>query len=277
MIEFPVLILRGRHPVYWKNEAAAQPGSRMRQTILDQTAHRPWPLPDWPWIMAQRWHQLLFAHWPVSVEALRAFIPAPLSIDTFQSEAWIGIVPFRMTGVRLRLTPSLPWLSSFPELNVRTYVTAEGKPGVWFFSLDAGNPLAVAVARRSFALPYFRARMSCEENGGWVRYRSQRTHTGAPDAVLHGRYRPNGQVFEPQPGTLEHFLTERYCLYAARSEGRVYRGDIHHQPWRLRMADAEFSLNSMAEAAGVILPTKPPLLHFALRQDIVAWAPRRIR
>ena len=226
--------------------------------------------------MAQRWHDLLFAHWPVPVEALRSLIPAALSIDTFEGQAWIGVVPFRMTGVRLRFTPPLPWLSSFPELNVRTYVSAEGKPGVWFFSLDAGNALAVAAARLSFALPYFRARMSCEEKGGWIHYRSRRTHTGAPDAVLQGRYRSKGQVFVAQPGTLEYFLTERYCLYAARSASRIYRGDIHHPPWRLQIGEAEFAHNSMAAAAGVILPKKPPLMHFALLQDMVAWAPQRV-
>src|SRR5437763_13687118 len=125
--------------------------------ILEQTAHRPWPLPHGPWILAQSWHDLLFAHWPVDAQALRPDIPASRAIVTFDGQAWIGIVPFRMSGVRLRWTPSLPWLSAFPELNVRTYVTAQEKPGVWFFSLDAANLLAVTAARWSFHLPYFRA------------------------------------------------------------------------------------------------------------------------
>src|SRR5215470_11526964 len=161
-------------------------------SIFDYIAHRPWPLPTSPWIMAQSWHDLLFAHWPVDPAVLRSRIPAKLTIDTFDGSAWLGIVPFRMSGVRLRATPALPWLSAFPELNVRTYVTAEGKPGVFFFSLDAANPVAVAAARRFFHLPYFRARMSCRPDGDGIRYASQRTHRGAPSAELRGRYRPLG-------------------------------------------------------------------------------------
>ena len=130
---------------------------------LEQIAHRPWPLPEGPWIMAQSWHDLLFAHWRVEEATLRRHIPAELEIDTYEGQAWLGVVPFRMSGVRLRGTPAIPWLSAFPELNVRTYVVADGKPGVWFFSLDAGNRIAVAIARAWFHLPYFRARMSCEE------------------------------------------------------------------------------------------------------------------
>jgi len=136
-----------------------------------------------------------------------------------------------MTGVRLRGTPPLPWLSAFPELNVRTYVTFGGKPGVWFFSLDASNSMAVAIARAWFHLPYFRARMGCAERDGWIHYQSERTHRGAPIAVLEGRYRPVSEVLRPQHGTLEHYLTERYCLYTTDGRGRLIRGEIHHSPW----------------------------------------------
>jgi uncharacterized protein len=244
--------------------------------ILKETAHRPWLLPSRPWIMAQSWHDLLFAHWPVKTETLRPLIPAALKIDNFDGTGWIGIVPFSMTGVRLRGTPPLPWLSAFPELNVRTYVTAENKPGVWFFSLDAANALAVAAARITFHLPYFRARMGCAENGDWIQYRSERVHPRAPQASLTAKYRPMGDTFVAKSGTLEHFLTERYCLYAADSQGGIFLGDIHHPEWKLQRAEAEFSRNSMAEAAGVTLPGPEPLLHFARRQDMVAWAPQQI-
>lgn len=243
--------------------------------IFDQTKHRPWPLPSGPWIMAQSWHDLLFAHWPVDAAVLRSHIPAPLEIDTFNGHAWLGIVPFSMSGVRLRWTPPVPGLSAFPELNVRTYVTAQGKAGVWFFSLDAASALAVAAARFSFHLPYFRARMQCSQADDWIKYESRRTHRGAPGAVLEGRYRAVGDRFEATRGTLEHFLTERYCLYSAAS-GRIYRGEIHHPPWLLRAAEATFTRNSMTEAAGLALPAGPPLLHFARRQDMVAWAPYRV-
>jgi uncharacterized protein YqjF (DUF2071 family) len=244
--------------------------------ILERTAHRPWPLPAGPWIMAQSWHDLLFAHWRIDAALLRPHIPVQLKIDIFAGQAWIAVVPFRMSRVRLRWTPALPWLSAFPELNVRTYVSAQGKPGVWFFSLDAANPLAVAIARAWFHLPYFRARMECEERDGEIHYRSERTHSGAATGMLDGKYRPVAEIFEPPPGTLEHFLTERYCLYAAASPGEVYRGEIHHPPWRLQVAEAEFARNSMVEAAGLTLPSHKPLLHFARCQDMVAWPLQRI-
>ena len=226
--------------------------------------------------MAQSWHDLLFAHWPVDAKKLRALIPDRLEIDTFDGQAWLAVVPFRMTGVRLRGTPAVPWLSAFPELNVRTYVTCDGKPGVWFFSLDAANSLAVAIARTWFHLPYFRARMSCTEREGWIHYRSERTHRRAPAGMLVGQYRPSGNIFSPQRGTLEHFLTERYCLYTTDGRGQLIRGEIHHSPWPLQVAEADFSRNTMAEAAGVALPNVEPLLHFAKRQDVVVWQPERL-
>jgi uncharacterized protein YqjF (DUF2071 family) len=252
------------------------PRHRLMGKILDRTEHRPWPLPDRPWVTAQTWHDLLFAHWPMDAALLRAQVPGALEIDTFCGAAWIGIVPFRMAGVRWRFTPPLPGLSAFPELNVRTYVTAEGKPGVWFFSLDAANAIAVAAARAAFHLPYFRARMSCQERGGWMHYDSERTHRGARTASLRGKYRPVGSVVEPTRGPLEHFLTERYCLYAAKSAGQILRGEIHHPAWQLQAAEAEFEKNTMMEAAGLPLPAGKPLLHFARRQDMVAWAPERV-
>jgi uncharacterized protein YqjF (DUF2071 family) len=226
--------------------------------------------------MAQSWHDLLFAHWPVDSTALRPLIPPQLQIGTFEGQSWLAVVPFRMTGVRLRGTPALPWLSKFPELNVRTYVTLGGKPGVWFFSLDAGNPVAVAIARAWFHLPYFRARMTSAERQGWIHYQSERTHRGAPGGSLMGRYRPVGKVFSPRPETLEHFFTERYCLYTADAHGRIIRGEIHHPPWPLQVAEAEFTGNTMAQAAGVTLPAGKPLLHFSRRQDVVVWRPERL-
>jgi uncharacterized protein len=243
--------------------------------ILEDVTHRPWPLSTSAWVMAQSWHDLLFAHWPVTAGNLRPLIPSNLEIDTLDGQAWLAIVPFRMSRVRLRGTPALPWLSAFPELNVRTYVVGDGRPGVWFFSLDAGNLLAVAIARAWFHLPYFRARMCCQQRHGWTEYRSQRTHTDAPPAAFECRYRPVGLRFSPPPGTLEHFLTERYCLYAVDGAGRLIRGEIHHPPWVLHCAEAEFERNTMAESLAVPL-TSQPLLHFVKRQDVVVWQPRRL-
>jgi uncharacterized protein len=243
---------------------------------LERTAHRPWPLPSRPWVMAQSWHDLLFAHWRVGAAVLRPLVPAGLEIATYEGQAWIGVGPFRMTGARLRWTPNVPWLSAFPEVNVRTYVVADGKPGVWFFSLDAGNALAVTIARAWFHLPYFRARMKCDDRGGWIEYCSERRHRGATVGVLEGRYRPVGEVFESRPGTVEHFLTERYCLYAVDVTGRIFRGEIHHHPWQLQIAETAMARNTMTAASGVKLPSSPPLLHFARRQDVVVWAPQRM-
>ncbi len=243
--------------------------------LLSQTGHRPWPLPHGPWVMAQRWHELLFAHWPVPAEVLRPLVPASLQLDLRKGQAWLGVIPFRMSGVRLRGTPALPRLSAFPELNVRTYVVRNGKPGVWFFSLDAGNALAVAVARAWFHLPYFRARMRSVGHGEWIEYRSTRTHSRASAAELAVRYRPRGEEHEPEPGTLAYWLTERYCLYAAGG-GRLLCGEIHHPAWKLREAEAEFERNTMAAALGVALPETAPILYFAARQDVLIWPPEGV-
>jgi uncharacterized protein len=244
--------------------------------MMGQVRHRPWALPSGPWVMAQRWHELLFAHWPVPASMLRPLIPQGLEIDTREGLAWLGVIPFRMSGVRLRGTPSIPGLSAFPELNVRTYVRCGEKPGVWFFSLDAGNAVAVAVARAWFRLPYFRAWMETRVNGGWIEYRSVRRHAVAPAAELRMRYRGCGTEQVPESGTLAHWLTERYCLYAAGARGKIYRGEIHHAPWKLRSAEAEIERNTMAAALRVELPAEEPVIYFAVRQEVVVWPPRQV-
>ncbi|KAB8144490.1 DUF2071 domain-containing protein [Chloroflexia bacterium SDU3-3] len=244
---------------------------------LGDTAHRPWPAPATPWVLAMQWHSLLFAHWPVPAASLRALLPPGLELETYGGEAWLGVVPFQMRGTRPRYGPAVPGVSAFPELNVRTYVTAGGKPGVWFFSLDAASPLAVEGARAVFHLPYFHARMACDDLGGTILYRSRRAHPGAAPAELHAHYRPAGPVYRSTPGSLEHWLTERYCLYAADRRGHLWRGEIHHEPWPLQPATAELALNRMADQIGVTLPPQPPLLHFVRRLDVVGWAPERLR
>ena len=239
--------------------------------ILNEVAHRPWPMPESPWLMTQTWHDLLFAHWPVDAESLRAHVPNGFEIDTFDGQAWVAVVPFRMTNVAPRGIPALPWVSAFPELNVRTYVRANGRPGVYFFSLDAANPVAVGVARTLVHLPYFTASMQVEQQEGWIAYRSQRTSTKGNRAELTARYRPVGPATPPVEGMLEYFLTERYCLFTVDAAFHAYSLDIHHPPWPLQKAEAEISVNTMAEAAGIRLPSMAPLLHFSKRQDMVAW------
>jgi uncharacterized protein YqjF (DUF2071 family) len=232
-------------------------------------------MPRAPWVMTQTWHDLLFAHWPVDANLLRARVPAAFPLDLFDGQAWLGIVPFSMTNVAPRGVPSLPWVSEFPELNVRTYVRVDDRPGVYFFSLDAGSTLAVQTARMLFNLPYYSATMTVTPRDGCIDYQSRRE--GEPqDALLIAAYRPIGAPFRPVDGTLEYFLTERYCLYNLDHGGAPYRLEIHHPPWPLQPAEADFSRNTMAAAAGIALPQAPPLLHFSKRQDMVAWAPTRL-
>ena len=225
--------------------------------------------------MTQTWHDLLFAHWPIDARRLAAKIPPDLPLDLFEGQAWLGIVPFRMTNVAPRGVPALPGISAFPELNVRTYVRVGDRPGVFFFSLDAGSAIAAAAARALFNLPYHAASMQVGRDGETVRYSSRRTGSGRAELV--GTYRPVGATFEARPGTLAYFLTERYCLYHIDRRGRPYRLDIHHPPWPLQMAEAALTRNSMARAAGIELPPSEPLLHFAKRQDMVAWMPAFFR
>ena len=192
-----------------------------------------------------RWHAVLFMHWPVPPEAVVTLLPERLELDLFDGSAWIGVVPFRMSGVRPRWLPELPRLSAFPELNVRTYVRAGGKPGVWFFSLDASSTPAVKVARRRWFLPYHRSAMKLKRNGSKVHYSSERQWPGrfgtstriealAGDLIpaLDQMYPPGQAV----PGTLEHFLAERYILYSRDPQGQIYRGQVHHTPYPLREA-----------------------------------------
>jgi uncharacterized protein len=240
--------------------------------IVNDVAHRPWPLPHGRWVMTQTWHDLLFAHWPVDAGALRTLVPPEFSLDLFDGTAWLAIVPFHMTNVAPRGVPSLPWISEFPELNVRTYVRVDDKPGIYFLSLDAGSALAVRAARFLLNLPYFSAEMSVLPNGGAIEYDSRREGRSEA-ATFCASYRPLGGAFHAAIGSLEYFLTERYCLYNTDHHGTPYRLEIHHPPWQLQPAEAAFTHNTMADAAGVSLPQTKPLLHFSKRQDAVAWAP----
>ncbi len=236
-------------------------------SLLEFVDHRPWPLPSGPWVMKQTWHDLLFAHWPLSTAVMRPLVPSQLTLDTFDAQCWVGVVPFRMSGIRARRLPPLPGLSRFPELNVRTYVTHSGKPGVYFFSLDAANLPAVWAARAFYHLPYFHAEMSSREIDGSIQYASRRHHGRAE---FRGRYRPTADVRLREKGSLEHWLTERYCLYTTH-RGQVLRGDIHHQQWPLQDATAEFETNTVAAAAGIELPASPTSLLFARRLEVFIW------
>ncbi|WP_263383745.1 YqjF family protein [Granulicella arctica] len=247
--------------------------------ILSTLAHRPYPLPSGQWRLAQRWNNLLFAHWPIPVAQLAPHLPVSLEPDTFDGHAWIGVVPFYMDRVRTRAMGDLafttPGTSSFPELNLRTYVRSRttGLPGVYFFSLDAASLLAVIGARTLFHLPYFWAKMhSKPREDGTVLYESTRELTRKP-ARFKAEYKGSGIVTPSLPGTLASFLTERYCLFTT-SGSRTLVGHIHHLPWPLEAAEAEISVNTLPTAHDITLPDCPPILHFARKLEVYIWSLR---
>jgi uncharacterized protein YqjF (DUF2071 family) len=238
----------------------------MRQArSLEHLEHRPWPIPTRGWTMGQTWDDLLFAHWRVPLEELRAHVPAELDVDTHDGSGWLGITPFRISALRARGLLPLPGASSFLELNVRTYVTAGDRPGIWFFSLDASSRLAVEAARRVYKLPYFHARMAASRRGEWLDYECARIAEAG--RVFSGRYRPSGPVFHAEPGSLEWFLAERYCLYTTDDRDRLHRAEIHHDLWDLQPAEAEIELASISPLG----LDGDALCHFSRRQDVVLW------
>jgi uncharacterized protein YqjF (DUF2071 family) len=220
--------------------------------------------------MRMSWHDLLFAHWPADPARLRSLVPPALELDLFDGVAWLGVVPFRMTRVGPRILPPIPFVHAFCELNVRTYVVRRGRPGVWFFALDAANQLAVRVARRCFHLPYFDARMACRADGDAIEYRSERTHEGAPPARLDARYAPTGPVVHAAPGSLDAFLTDRLRLFSTAPDGGVRRVEVEHGPWPLQPASVELRANTMAASLGFDLAEPPAVVRFVRRLDVIS-------
>lgn len=237
--------------------------------LTSAISHRPYPLAEGPWVMRQTWSNLLFAHWSVPVALVRQLVPERLELDLFEGQAYVGVVPFEMRHVAPRHLPPVPWLSYFPELNVRLYVQYKGQPGVYFLSLDAGNAVAVWVARTLYHLPYYNAVMHSTEMGEGVKYVSDRRDSRGKNCGFEAFYKPTGAVFASQKGTLEHFLTERYCLYTTW-DGALYRGEIQHLPWPLQRAYAEFGRNNMTAPFGMSLEGEPHLL-FARSIDTIEW------
>ena len=244
-------------------------------SILFATAHRPWPLSSGPWVMTQLWKDLLFLHYPVDPELLRPLVPEALTLDTYEYRAWVSVVPFLITRLRPPGVPAVPWLSSFPELNVRTYVTYKGKPGVYFFSLDAGNLSAVWGARVFYRLPYWHADMKVSGKGTPILdYRSKRIH-GPKPADFSATYGPIGPVRTAISGSLESFLTDRYCLYAC-NRNKLYRSEIHHLPWPLQPAQAAVETNTVAKVAGIEIDEAECIAHFSRKLKVLLWAPERL-
>jgi uncharacterized protein YqjF (DUF2071 family) len=219
-------------------------------------------------VMRQNWFDLLFLHWAVPADLLRSLLPPGLELDTYAGRAYVGLVPFTMTGVRPIWTPPFPPLSNFHETNVRTYVHRKGRdPGIWFFSLDAANLIAVRLARAWFKLPYYYARMEMEKENLLsetleVRYRTERLWPQPLPACCEVHYAPAGPAAPAQVGTLEHFLVERYILYAY-AQGHLYRGRIHHASYPLQPAAVSHLEENLVAAAGVVRPDVAPLMHYA--------------
>ncbi len=228
-----------------------------------------------PWVMTQRWNDLLFMHYSLAPEVVRALVPEVLTLDTYKQRAWVSVTPFWINHLRPPGVPSLPWVSNFFEINVRTYVSRDGKPGVYFFSLDASNLSAVWGARMFYRLPYWQASMKVTGRGGpKIDYSTKRQH-GPKPAELRCSYGPVSRPFHAHPGSLEHFLCERYCLYAC-SRKRLYRVDIHHLPWELQQGTVAVEENTMAKTAGIELPAEPDLAHFSRELKVLLWAPERL-
>ena len=221
-------------------------------------------------VMYQSWGNLLFLHWRVPAELIRKHLPARLEVDTHDGEAWVGVTPFRLWGVRPVFTPPLPLLSEFLEINVRTYVHLDGVPGVWFFSLDANSVVNVAAARAVFRLPYFHADIRMDEQGGVTRYSSSRDDSSGRPAEFEAAWEVGADRPAAEPGSLDFFLVERYCLYTADAD-RLYRVRIHHRPWPLHDVRLRSYRSSMVEAAGLAKPAGEPLVHHGGPVDVEVW------
>lgn len=241
---------------------------------FSRTDQRGWPPPRTPWTWRQSWYDLLFAHWPVPAGVLRPLVPRGLTVQEFGGTSWVGVVPFRMAGVMRRPFPNLPGVSAFPELNLRLYVERDGKPGVWFLSLDAANALAVWAARRFFHLPYFLADIRIKRRGDSFAFASRRAGHDEP-VSFQAEFAPASAPFEARPDTLESFLTERYCLYARSPRGALYRAEVHHVPWPLQEADGELDASALVAPHGLRLVGRP-ILHFSRGVDVVVWPLERL-
>jgi len=252
------------------------------QKFLIRTSHRPRPLPSGRWAINQCWNDLLLAHWPVQAAQIAALLPEGLQVDTFHGSAWLGVVPFWLDRMRFRGGVPVPTIRGFPDLNLRTYVREQhtNTQGIYCFSLDASNLFAVAAARLLYQLPYHWSEMYMERRGdSEFSFYSQRRLSGHP-VVFKARYRglgPTRKSAEILPGSLEYFLTERYCLFTRNSDGQPVRRNIHHVTSPLEEAEAEIERNDLPAAIGIELPLSEPVLHYSRRQAVYVWPAEPVR
>lgn len=252
------------------------------QKFLIRTSHRPRPLPSGRWAMNQCWNDLLLAHWPIPAAQLAALLPEGLQIDTYHGTAWLGVVPFWLDRMRFRGGLPVPTIRGFPDLNLRTYVRDlhSKTQGIYCFSLDSSNLFAVTAARFLYQLPYHWAEMYMERRGASeFAFYSQRHLSGRP-VIFKARYRglgPTRNSGEILPGSLEYFLTERYCLFSRGRDGEAMRRNIHHVTSPLEQADAEIERNDLPAILGIPLPDTEPVLHYSRRQAVYIWPSEPVR
>ena len=251
------------------------------QEILQNTAHRPYPLPNGPWVMRQTWRHLLFAHWPVPAETLKPILPKGIELDTYNGQAYVGVLPFYRTNVRVRMLPQIPGVSSMPQINIRTYVRREDKPGVYFLALDTNNLPTVLMTRLTLGLPYYQAELkwSTRRDSTGTRIECHSTRLGSADRKqsLGVSFEPISVADETVDGSLDHWLVERYCLYTVHLN-RLLRVDIHHKKWKIQHATAKFYEHSLLDTylhhEERTERVRAPLLHYAREMDALMWASR---
>jgi uncharacterized protein YqjF (DUF2071 family) len=256
-------------------------------SLLYSVEHRPWLPPDAQWLISQSWNDVLFVHFAMDPAALRPLVPEVLTLELYDGAAWLTVTPFCTSHLRPSGVPPLPMLSFFSQVNVRTCVRRDDKPGVYNFSADAANLSAVWFARMFFRVQYWHsaiqvsgATVGARKSGeNTIRFRSRRLHGPAAligPATFDVAYSPEGVAERARPGSLDEFLTERYCVYSY-NRGKLYRTELHHQPWPLQHTGVEIQTNSLGEPLGLTLPLKPDLCHFSRCNKLLTWAPERVQ
>ncbi|SDK28700.1 YqjF family protein [Sediminibacillus albus] len=224
--------------------------------------------PRWPWVAEQRWDDVLFIHWPIPYEILRPHVPEQFELETYNGNAWISVVPFQGNKNRFRGMPGpIPFVSSFLELNVRTYIKYNGEQGVYFFSFDADSNAAVAGARAVFSLPYMKANMSIKRSKHAVLFQSKRIHEGEAPAQFYASYRPISQKSTAKEGSLTHWLSERYCLFTFKGN-KVLKGSIIHSPWELQEAELDLDMSDVVPFLPEEYLTNKPLVHYSKSKKV---------
>jgi uncharacterized protein YqjF (DUF2071 family) len=243
---------------------------------MDEVTHRPWPIISQNWIIRQSWSNVLFIHWPISAELLRPHIPRSLEIDTFDGTAWMSVVVFVMEGIYLRGLSALSVTPKFAEINVRTYVHLDGKPGVYFMSLDVGDLASLMIAKRWYRLPYKAAQISFQKEGRTFLCQSLRKGKSNVPIGFHGNFIPLSGVYLSKKEMFDYWLTERYCFFSANKRGNIYGGEIHHQPWPLQKVEIEICRNSLFTPFQFDLSEEKTIAHFSKGLDTLFWNIKRL-